>query len=65
MDTGRQDAPVTDRMNELSEAQRGFVARWVALKHPEIAAEAVEALAAYERDYPDMARLAERTGGEG
>lgn len=49
--------PVIDRITELSDAEQAYVARLVALTHPDIAAEALTGLAEYRRTHPDEARL--------
>ena len=51
------DLPVSDRMNKLTDPELGYIARWVALTHPEVAEKALVALAEYRRDYPDKARM--------
>ena len=51
------DGKVYDRMNELSDPEMAYIARWVALTHPGIAEHGMEALAAFKRDRPDQARL--------
>ena len=51
------DGAVYDRMNKLSDPELAYVARWVALTSPEIAERGLEALAAFQCDYPDKARL--------
>jgi len=48
---------VTAQMNELSDAERSYVARWLALTDPRLATEALHALATFRRDDPDHARL--------
>lgn len=58
---------ITDRISELSDAEQAYIARFIALRHPQIAEEAVAALAEYRRDYPESARVflgAETNGGK-
>jgi hypothetical protein len=54
--------PVIDRITELSDAEQAYIARLIALSHPEVAEEGLAALAEYRRKYPDTARLL--LGGE-
>ena len=52
------DTPdVTTQMNALTDAERSYVARWLALVDPRMATEALHALATFRRDDPDHARL--------
>jgi len=52
------DTPdVTTQMNALTDAERSYVARWLALADPRMATEALHALATFRRDDPDHARL--------
>lgn len=47
---------VYDRVSGLTVPEQAYIARWTAITRPEIAAEGLEALAAYRRDHPDEAR---------
>lgn len=41
------------RVRALTDADAAYVARWVAISHPQIAADGLDALARYRRDHPD------------
>lgn len=45
-------------MNALAVAELCYIARWLALRNPELAQEGMAALAKYKRLYPDAARHA-------
>jgi hypothetical protein len=57
--------PVIDRITELSDAEQAYIARIIALTHPEVVEEGLAALAEYRRKHPDEARvlLGGETGG--
>jgi hypothetical protein len=48
--------PVTDRIASLSDPEQAYIARYIALAHPEIAEEGLEALAVYRHNHPKQAR---------
>lgn len=50
------DGKVYDRMNQLTDPELAYIARWVALTSPEIADKGLDALAAFKRDHQDKAR---------
>jgi hypothetical protein len=67
MSTETTATPPLDRMAALTDPEMAYVARWVAITHPEIADEGLAALAAYRRDHADKAALllgAEMNGGQ-
>lgn len=51
---GKQE--VSDRINELNDAEAAYIGRWLAIKHPEIAEEGLAALAQFKLDYPGPAK---------
>jgi hypothetical protein len=51
------DKPLGDRVSALSDAEQAYLARWITAVHPQIAEEALTALARYRREDPDTARL--------
>ena len=46
-----------DRVQRLSDAEQAYIARWVAITHPEIAEDGLAALDDYRRDHADTATL--------
>ena len=55
----------TDRISALTDAEQAYIARWVAVTHPEVARGGLEALAEYRRDHPDKAALLLGAGTNG
>ena len=49
--------PVQDRTADLTDAEQAYLARYTAAAHPDVAEEALAALASYRRDHADQARL--------
>ena len=47
---------VSARIRRLSDPEQAYLARWVGVMHPDVAEQALAALAAYRRDHPDKAR---------
>ena len=46
-----------EKVSSLSDAEQGYLARWIAALHPDVAEEALAALTRYRHDHADTARL--------
>jgi len=57
-----QPEPVSERVQALTDAEQAYLARWVAIAHPGIAEQALDALTRYRHDHPDTARAFLGTG---
>jgi hypothetical protein len=51
-----QPEPISERIQALTDAEQAYLARWVAITHPGIAEQALDALTRYRRDHPETAR---------